>query len=54
VNLCVITDLPNQLALKMDDATREWNNNLDQSERVILKKHILFHVERREDFFCSL
>jgi len=36
---CVITYLPNQLALKMDDATREWNNNLDQSERV-KKKNI--------------
>jgi hypothetical protein len=32
----------------MDDATRERNINLDQSERVH-DKHRLFHVERRED-----
>jgi len=38
---CVITYLPNQLALKMDDATREWNNNLDQSERVKKKTYTL-------------
>jgi len=45
---CVTTYLPNRLALKMDDATRERNINLDQSERVH-DKHRLFHVERRED-----
>jgi hypothetical protein len=28
----VTTYMPNHLALKMDDAEREWTNNLDQSE----------------------
>jgi len=50
---CVTTYLPNRLALKMDDATRERNQNLDQSERV-QETHRLFHVERREDCADSI
>jgi len=38
---CVTTYLPNQLALKMDDAKREWKKNLDQSERINVILYIL-------------